>query len=387
MKMKQRMLANAVGLMAALAVLATVPVTFCARGAAKWMAGDAENQLRLSRGVERLVLDEPLTRSRYRTGSSQFNGEWLFGTYLMAGIGFSQVAIEHPERREEQSALARRCIERLLEPEVRAFDGEMWGADPLDSIGGRGHHAAYLGYLNFLLGLYRMASGDETYAELNDRITADLIRHLSVSRIGLLESYPGEVYPVDNCFVIGSIGLHQRASGQDHSEVINRWVNNTRARYVDQETGLLIQAVDAWDGAAGDDPRGSGTALGLFAVHHADSRFAAELYAGIRKTLARNWLGFGAVREYSAANPGRGDIDSGPIIFGYGFSATGFSIAGARRCGDDEYFRRLFATAHLCGAPLDRAGRREYVSGGALGNAILFAMLTIPRDSEIGGSK
>jgi hypothetical protein len=28
----------------------------------------------------------------------------------------------------------------------------------------------------------------------------------------LLETYPGEAYPVDNCFVIGSIALHQRVT-------------------------------------------------------------------------------------------------------------------------------------------------------------------------------
>ena len=47
--------------------------------------------------------------------------------------------------------------------------------------------------------------------------------------------------------------------------------------------------------------------------------------------------------------------------------------------GDEDFFRRLFATAHIVGAPLDRGGRRQYVSGGALGNAILFAMLTAPK--------
>lgn len=378
-RMKIKPVTYIIALLASVAVLLTVPVSLCGVGWSKWMAGDVEDQLKLSRGVARLVLDESLTRSNYRTGSGQYDGEWLFGTYLMAGIGFSQMAIEHPDLRESHGALAKRCIEQLLTPEVRAFDREMWGEDPLEALDGENDHAAYLGYLNVLLGLYRIASGDDAYNDLNDRITAFLVRQLSSSPIGLLQSYDGEVYPVDNCFVIGSLGLHQRAAGQDHGDTIDRWVNTVRERYMDPDTRLLVQAVDPWTGSACDDPRGSGTALGIVVLHYADRELAQDLYAGLKSSLAKTWLGFGAVREYPEGIRGQGDIDSGPVIFGYGFSATGFSVAGARIFGDESYFRRLYATARMCGAPVNRSGYREYVSGGSLGNAILFAMLTAPR--------
>jgi hypothetical protein len=365
----------------AVAAVWMIPLAWCGRGAAAWCDADATEQAGLARGVVRLALEGPLSREQFRTGSGTFDGEWLFGTYLMSGVGFAQMALEHPELRAQQAPLTRRCVEGLLTPEVRAFDKANWGEDPIDSLDGRRHHAAYLGYLNLLLGLHRCASDDTTYAELNDRITAALVRHVTESPIMLLQTYPGEVYPVDNCFVIGSIALHQRATGQDHARVIERWCRRARQDYVDPDTGLLIQAVRAVDGQPTDAPRGSGTALGAFALHHADPVLAEELYRAIKSTLARTWLGFGAVREYPVGRAGAGDIDSGPIVFGYGMSATGFTLAGARRYGDHAYFRRLFATAHLCGAPVDRGGRREYISGGPLGNAILFAMLTTPRQT------
>jgi hypothetical protein len=139
------------------------------------------------------VLDAPLTPEDFRTSSTQFSGEWLFGSYLMAGIGFSQMAIEHPELRDSLSALSRQCIERLLSAEVRAFDRDSWGGeDPIDSLGGANDHAAYLGYLNLFLGLHRLAFRDASYADLNDRITEALVSRLNASRIGLLESYPNE---------------------------------------------------------------------------------------------------------------------------------------------------------------------------------------------------
>lgn len=248
--------------------------------------------------------------------------------------------------------------------------------------------ARLLGYLNLLLGLHRLAFDDAVYAALNDRITAALIRRMQRSGIVLLVSYPREVYPVDNCFVIGSVGLHQRVTGEDHSDIIGRWSRTARRRYVDPVSGLLVQAVSPDDGRPVDAPRGSGTALGLFALHHADAALARALYQAVKTSLAGTCFGFGGVLEYPRGSSGSGDIDSGPIAFGYGTSATGFTIAGARRYRDTPHFRRLFATAHLCGAPVERGGRREYVSGGPLGNAILFAMLTAPREaSPTGGGR
>ncbi len=63
----------------------------------------------------------------------------------------------------------------------------------------------------------------DEYADLNDRITNTLIKQLRNSPIMLIETYPWEVYPVDNCFVIGSLGLHQLATEKDHRQLINRW--------------------------------------------------------------------------------------------------------------------------------------------------------------------
>ena len=375
----------AVGFLAALAAAAAVrgiPQAACRWGAGRWFDGDPALQLALARGVERLVLDAPLSTNAFHTGVAQFNGEWLFGSYLMAGIGFAQLAEAQPARRAEFLGLADRCVERLLSPAARAFDADSWwGEDPLDSLDGPQGHAAYLGYLNLLLGLQRRLEPATHRAALHDRISAALARRLEASRSGFLETYPGECYPVDNAFVLGSLALHVRTAGDLHRPALDRALGRFRARAVDPRSGLLCQAVSAYDGTPTDAPRGSGTALGLLALRHADPALARELYAALRRELAGTWLGFGAVREYPRGGAGRGDIDSGPIVFGYGMSATGFALGGARGYGDRAYFARLVATTRLCGAPVRAGGRYEYAAGGALGNAILFAMLTTPRDN------
>jgi len=83
------------------------------------------------------------------------------------------------------------------------------------------------------------------------------------------------------------------------------------------------------------------------------------------------------MREYPrGAQGGWGDIDSGPVLFGVGLSASGFAVASARMHGDREMFRALWRSATLFGVPVQRGGRQRFLTGGPLGNATLLAMST-----------
>ena len=383
MKWLRPLAVSLLGVAAGLLVAAQVPHRWCMREGGRWFDGDPALQDRLARGVERSVLDG-IDLTAFHTGSSQFNGEWLFGTYLMAGLGYGQLALQRPEWRERAPALIRRCIEHMLEKPVREFDRVMWkGADPLDALPDGGDHAAFLGYFNVLLGLHRQLDPQSPYTDLHDRISAHLLRRLAASKWQLLESYPDEVYPVDNCAVLGGLALHEKVTGAPRSEVLARALANLRARYRDERSGLLYQAVDANTGEPIDHPRGSGTTLGLYLLAHADLGLARDLHRSVAQHLAGRFMGFGAVREYPEwIEGGDGDIDSGPVIMGYGVSPTGFHLAGCRMFGDRAMFCRLYASAHFAGSPLDRGDRREYVTGGPLGNAILFAMFTAPPEAK-----
>jgi hypothetical protein len=126
-------------------------------------------------------------------------------------------------------------------------------------------------------------------------------------------------------------------------------------------------------------PRGSGTALASYFLSFADRELSAELLRATKQSLYGSVLGFGAIREYPRAKPGRGDADSGPIVMGFGVSATGFAVGAARANGDEALFKQLYATVELFGAPGQEGVRRRYRTGGPIGNAILFAMLTAQR--------
>jgi hypothetical protein len=353
--------------------VALVPHRLCAHEAGDWFSGDAATQTALARSLEETIA-RPLSRHDFPTGSKVLDGEWLFGTYMMAAMGFGQLALEHPETRAHQLAKLHDCIAKMIAPSVRSFDTEAWdGDDALATLDGDADHGSYLGYLNLALSLDRLLEPKSEYARLNDRVTAALARRLERAPSLLLESYPGMIFPVDNTAVIGSIALHDRALGSDaHRALVTRFCAALDQHWRDRRTGLLRQTMPG--GAA----RGSGTALAAYFLGFADRRLSAELLAAMKRELYAAPLGFGAMREYPRGRSGGGDADSGPLVLGFGVSATGFALGAARMNGDATLFARLYATVALFGVPVRRGGARHFATGGPIGNAILFAMLTAP---------
>lgn len=353
----------------------TVPHRLCAIGAGDFFDGKLEKQESMAQAVDHWVSTGVVAKT-FATGSRRFDSEWIFGTYQMAALGFGQVALEHPEATERQRPRMERAIDRMLATESRAFDTEAWGHDALSSLESDEGHAAFLGYANLVLSLHRLAYPDSKYANLNDRLTVALERRFRDSSTSLVATYPGEIFPVDNAAGIGSIALHARATNRSIPPVVALWSDVVRRRYVHRPSGLLIQIVGP-DGTPLDAPRGSGSALAAYFISFADPLLSRELHDAVERELAHDVLGFRFVSEYpSSVRRGHGDIDSGPLIFGLSVSATGFSLGSCRIHGDTSGYERTLASVDLFGAPIENSVGRTYVSGGPLGDAIMFAMQT-----------
>jgi len=373
-----------VALLAFVLGFATVPHRVCEREASRWFEGDPEKTEALAAGLERWTSSE-LAPASFATGSSRFDGEWLFATYVFAAMGFGQVALERPETRTTNLARMERCLEAMLEPRVRAFDDTAWRTDALASTKSapgskedRGH-VGYLGYAALPLALHRLLSPSSRFAEREEEIVAALARRIEASPTGFVETYPDEVYPVDNTAALAALAMHARATKQAPSPALARGLLAVRTKAIDPATGLLVQAVDAATGAPRDAPRASGTALAAYFLSFADASTSQALFDALERGQFRTVLGFGGMIEYPAGHRGRGDVDSGLVFLGFGVSASGFAIGASRAHGDLDTFTALYATAHLFGAPFDENGIRTYATGGPIGDAILFAMLTAPR--------
>jgi hypothetical protein len=310
---------------------------------------------RLALGVARWVA-RGVEETDFGTGASLFDREWTYGTYQMAALGFGQWATRRPARRVEALQLMDHCLDRMMGEDGRRFDHAEWGEDVFESRRG---HAAWLGYTGLALALRKRLGGT-----VDERVFELIAARIAGEPCGVFETYPGQRYPVDVSAGVGALGL---LGG--HADLVRDWGARLRERYV--RDGLLVQAVGA-DGAARDAPRGSGTFLASYFLSFGDRALSRELYEGGRDRLL-GWVGgYGAMREY--VGEGRGDIDSGPIVSGFGVSSTGFAVGPARIHGDDATLRGLTATAVFFGRPVDHDGARNWASGGPLGDAILFAM-------------
>ena len=362
-------------------VTAIFPSWWCGLGAEKWF-DDPQQQVQFARAFEQQVQSD-IVIGDFGTADEQYNGEWLFCTHVLGATGFAQMAIQHPERKEHYVLQMEDCLDKLLEENMQRFDEKLWGSKAMETLDSdNADHGAYLAYLNFTLSLHRSLKPESRFAETNDRITKTLIRRYENSKYWLLQTYRHEVYPADNCLAIASIGLHAKATGADHSSVLDKIIGSFREVCVDEKSGLLFQSISNSSGKPIDEPRGSGTAFGLYFLSFVDQQLASELYQAARQELAGNVIGFGLMQEYPESSKGGfGDVDSGPVIMNYGVSPTGFMIAGTRIFDDRDYFKQLYRTSVLFGAPLDSGEEWEYVTGGPLGNAIMFAMLTaVPAD-------
>jgi hypothetical protein len=379
--------------------LGTVPHRICERDAHAYYDGHAVEVDALASSVAAWTGKE-LSPGSFATGSRRFDGEWLFGTYMMAAMGFGQVALASEgealaARRAASLAQMDLCLDAVLSPPSRAFDREAWSLDALASLGeapgssrDRGH-VAYLGYAGLALGLRRLVAPSSRFDAVHDAVAAALARRFAASPTGLVETYPSEVYPVDNAAALGALALHARATRRPAAAGLARGLGALRTRGVSRDNGLLAQAVDVASAAPRDPGRGSGTALAAYFLAYADPALSASLYRAVHEELFRTVLGFGAVLEHPAACKGcegRVDIDSGPVLAGFGVSATGFAIGASRVNDDRDAFASLYATAHLFGAPYDEGKARTFATGGPLGDAILFAMLTAPRRADLGGA-
>lgn len=356
-------------------ILAAFAPRGCAGGDAEALfAGDLEAQRALARGVVD-DLEGGVSAASFHTGSPRFDGEWTLGTYQMAALGLAQIALAHPELKDELTPSIEASVERLLAPETTAFGAEAWGAAPLDDLASdRGH--AYLGYVNLALGMLRVVAPKNRFVGLHDRITAALARRLARAPHGLIETYPGEAYPADVASVIGSIGLHDSAAGSDHQALLEAWTATFRARWIDPASGMLFQSGDPRTGEPRGPARASHTALAVYALSFARPDLSRDLFQALQRSQRASFLGFGAIREDAPGHAGSADIDSGPVVLGVSVSATGFALAGARIHGDHALYTGLYRTADLFGVPQKRGDGRRFLSGGPLGDAILLAMLT-----------
>jgi len=303
-------------------------------------------------------------------GDPRFDGEWRTVTCAFGALGLALVALQHHDDRAGLQEGARTCLQRLQTREARGFARVAWGVDGGAELHHPGGHA-WLGYEALALAMSHRAFPDDAWiAQRHDQVHRALVRRLATLEPARLQTYPGETYPPDQAVLLAAVEL----GGHDTSAWRARWVRQA----VDPQTGLLYQRLDPATGQPSDVARGSGTALAAWTLGLAGLPEGRSLWQAARTHLLVQGAGLAALREVPAHAPARMDVDSGPVILGLGLSASGFALGAARTQGDRPTFRHLHRLAWLVGAPAEAFGRRRWVAGGAVGDALLLAAEATP---------
>jgi hypothetical protein len=233
---------------------------------------------------------------------------------------------------------------------------------------------------------YEKLVGDGKYISILRDQVETLSKELDDSPYGLLDDYPGQCYPTDIVAAIAAIKRADAVLGTDHSDFVRRSVRAFQGQFVDS-TGLPPYEADSVNGII---RKARGCSSQWITVWAPDlwPEYAKQLYKNFEKHFwQKRWTVVG-FREFIKDHPNGDwyiDVDSGPVIAGFGAAASAFGIGAARVNGRFDHAYPLTAEAIVLCWPLPDGtlGWPRFLSNGThapyLGEtALLFSLSRMP---------
>lgn len=310
----------------------------------------------------------------------QFQGEWALYSASMFSAALTNIAHIYPSTREESIGYIDKLIEIVLSPEIRKYDTEKWGEDPLESLETDNSHISYLSHLAWMISGYKELGGNSKYDSLYSELCKTMNRRILNSYNYNLKTYPGEcIYVPDMLVAIVALANYSRQNNNEYTQTVKLWLNDIKEYWIDDYSGMIMSFIpDEGNYYIGNIIRGSYSALSCYYLTFVDEKFAKDQYlklkehyyqkspiAGFKEFHSRKcWLGF--------------DIDAGPIIFNLSPTGTAFAIGPATYFEDYEVRNRLLKTAELAGFSVESSDKRHYLLANIalVGEAITLAMRT-----------
>lgn len=264
---------------------------------------------------------------------------------------------------------------------TQRLDQARWALNELESERVRARFPALLppehgifhaGWSAFLHGSILQVSGVEAIS-LNEREAfiqrCDTIASTFFnSPTAYPESYNGMAWPADATLAMAALALHDRILPQRFLNVRRAWVQ--RVRLTLGESGGVAHEWDPLTITALGEMRGSSLALMCLLLPEIDSTFAKEEFTVFSHAFFDEILGVPVVKEFPITYKGKGDIDSGPLIFGAGPVAMIVGAGACRANGDAFHDLEMNSTVDGFGFPFGTHERRYLF--GAMPIADLF---------------
>lgn len=308
------------------------------------------------------------------------NPEWDFMGRTFFLLGEANLALRIPERR----ATCLRAMDLILADTLRLerrhgmeyflmdyHRAHPWVEQPPRSIFVDGEIALCLGA--------RLLVEDDPrwHREFRERI--DHIRErMERGPMASAESYPDECWMFCNTIALAALRMSEVLDGEDHGDLISRWLHSARRALVDPRTGLLISTfqLDGSPHPAGPGPEGSTIWLSAHMLQVIDPAFARDQYERAKHHLGRSLLGFGYSKEWPGLAITGMDVDSGPVlpVLGISASASGLALVGAAAFQDADYYGKLRTSLQVGAFPRRDVppGTLTYLLAGAIGDPVIY---------------
>lgn len=292
--------------------------------------------------------------------------EGYFLSHVLYGLAWVNVGLQEnldPSVAERALGEARWAYGQLSRPTAR----EPFPADQVPP-----HGIFYVGWRNYLLsGILLLQQPNPLVPqelELYQQQCEAIADALTASDSPFLPSYPGSTWPVDTFPALVSLQGHSQLVNSRYESVISAWLTEVKA-LPQADLPLLDHRISPFV----QGPRGTSQALMLRFLPELDGAWAAESYGLFRQQFVTQRLGLPGIRESPRPGsspssslgqnpnprpeqPGRDDVDSGPLLAGVSLSATALSLGTARVNGDVSLQRAIWKASDLLGLPM-RLGR------------------------------
>lgn len=163
--------------------------------------------------------------------------------------------------------------------------------------------------------------------------SAELLEAFMERETAHLDAYPGQCWPTDNVTALTSLVVHDRLYGTDYQLAYQKWKAWTQ-HHSETQAGLPAGHLDSSSGTILQPPRGCANSWMLTLLPQIDPEYSSRLYERYSEDFLVTRLGFRVFREYPDGSGFVSDIDSGPILFGVGATATGVGLAASLANGD-----------------------------------------------------
>lgn len=238
----------------------------------------------------------------------------------------------------------------MTDPAQATWVKQHWGEDYLER-----ENVFYRMLLLAGMTSYRNLTGSNQYNEALALQARSLERSLAESPYGLLDDYPAECYPGDVLAGIAAILRTGAPLSVDRETFLRQTRRGFEGNAVDK-FGLPPFLAFAQMGDAVDGARGSSNSYLTFVAPEVWPDKAQAWYALHEKYFWQENAWMAGFREYprDAGEPewSRGDMDSGPILGGYGMAACAFALAAARSNGRYDHAYPLAAEMLAASWPL-----------------------------------